>query len=150
MTITKQVVAGIAEKVGWTFAQTFVVALVAGERLGWDTARMAAAAGVAAVITLALSAVQSSSIPEGVGLQLDVVLRVARSGAAAFLAFLLVEPGALLEGRVWQGAAGAAMVAAVAAAKGVLAGKVGSVGSAALLPSRLDSTPPVLVIDPPS
>lgn len=148
MKITGQVVAGMFERAAWTFGQAFVVALLAAESLDWTGARAATAAGVAAVITLALAAVQSSSIPEGVGLHLDVLLRVVRSGAAAFLAFLLVEPAALLEGRVWQGALAAAGVAALSVAKGYTATLIGSRESAATLPRRLDGTPPVFITTP--
>jgi hypothetical protein len=150
MKITAQVVAGMLEKAAWTFGQAFVVAFLAvpSGSLGWDGTKMATAAGVAAVITLALAAVQSSSIPEGVGLHLDVLLRVVRSGAAAFLSFLLVEPAALLEGRVWQGALAAAGMAVVVAAKGYTATLIGSRTSAATLPKRLDGTPPVFITIP--
>jgi len=150
MKITGQVVAGMFEKAAWTFGQAFVVALLAVPpgALGWGVTKMATAAGIAAVITLALAAVQSSSIPGGVGLHLDVLLRVVRSGAAAFLAFLLVEPAAILEGRVWQGAAAAAGMAVLSAAKGYTATLVGRRQSAATLPVRLDGTPPVYIATP--
>ena len=148
MKITGQVIAGMLERAAWTFGQAFVLALVAAGTLDWDRVQAATAAGVAAVITLALAAVQSSSIPEGVGLHLDVLLRVVRSGAAAFLAFLLVEPTALLEGRVWQGALAAVGMALMTTAKGYMATLIGSRDSAATLPRRLDGTPPVFITTP--
>jgi hypothetical protein len=146
---SKPVWANIVERTAWTFVQAFLVSLLATSEstLDWSTAQAATAAGVAAIVTLALSAVQGASLPEAVGFYTDLGLRIARSGAAAFLAFLLVEPSAILNGDVWQGALGAAGMAALVTVKGFAAGRVGQDFSPATLPSSLDMTPPPLPDD---
>lgn len=135
----KPVFAQVAERVVWTFVQAFLVAWFAGGAVfDWTVSTAALAAGVAAVVTLALNAVQNATIPQHVGFYTDAGLRVARSASAAFLAFLLVEPEAILTGRVWEGAAGAAAVAALAAVKAVAARVVGNPSTAATLPVGMD------------
>lgn len=140
MTVSRRpVFAQLAERVAWTFVQAFLVAWFAGGAVfDWTVGRAAVAAGVAAVVTLALNAVQGAAIPKGLGFYTDAGLRVARSASAAFLAFLLVEPQAVLSGRVWEGAVGSAAVAALAALKAVAARAVGNPDTAATLPVGAD------------
>ena len=134
--------AKIAEKVLWTFVQAFAVAVCAvGTPLDWSLGTAGVAAGVAAVITLGLSAVTAASLPTNLTPYADIALRVARTGVAAFLSYLLVEPDAILMGRVWQGAVGAAGVALLAACKGELGRMVGNYDSPATLPLSLDPPP---------
>ncbi len=140
-----QQVAKTIEKVLWTFVQAFAVSICAvGTSLDWTVATAAAAAGIAAVITLGLAAVTEASVPTNLTPYADVILRVTRTAVAAFLSYLLVEPDAVLSGRVWQGALGAAGVALLAGIKGEMSMFVGNVESAATLPAWLDpvSIPP--------
>lgn len=136
--MTKTLVLQIVEKVGWTFVQAFLLAFLAMSELGWTAAEAGIAAGVTAVLTLAMSSVTAAVIPVGLPFYTDLMLRILRSGAAAFLAFLLVEPGAVLAGETWQGALGAAGMAVLVALKGGAARFIGNPNSAAILPRGAD------------
>ena len=136
--MTKNLALQIVEKVGWTFAQAFLVALLGMNELGWTSTEAAIAAGVTAVLTLAMASVQGAAIPVGLPFYTDLGLRIARSAAAAFLAYLLVEPGAVLAGETWQGALGAAGMAILVALKGGAARFIGNPTSAATLPRGRD------------
>lgn len=136
--MTKNLALQIVEKVGWTFVQAFLVALLGVSELDWTTTQAAIAAGITAVFTLALASVQGAVIPVGLPFYTDLGLRIARSSAAAFLAYLLVEPGAVLAGETWQGAVGAAGMAALVVIKGGAAHFIGNPNSAATLPRGRD------------
>jgi len=134
----KLLLAPIVEKVLAQFVQAFVVALFGGMAFGWDGVQCATLAGVSAVITLALAAVNSAVIPEGASFYTDMTLRVARSAASAFLAFMVMAPMLDVQsGDFWKAAAGAAGVGALTALKAGSARRVGDPDSAALLPTRL-------------
>ncbi|MFZ4431561.1 MAG: hypothetical protein ACOYOQ_00040 [Microthrixaceae bacterium] len=141
-TSSKPVWASIIEKAAWTFVQAFLVGLLAVPTLDWSTAKVALAAGVAALISFALASVNAAALPEGNGFYTDLGLRLGRTGVAAFLSFLLIDQSAVLTGDVWKGAAGAAGAAVLVALKGAASKFVGSGFSAALLPADLDPTPP--------
>ena len=125
----------MAEKVLWTFVQAAAVAFAAASSLDWSAGRAALAAGVAAVVTLGLSAVSAEAVREDLGFYRELGLRVVRSSVAAFLSFLLVDPGAVLTGKAWQGAVGAAAMAALVVVKGMAAQFVGDPDSPATLRS---------------
>jgi hypothetical protein len=133
-----KVLAPIVEKVGWTFVQAGIVALLAVGTLDWSATKAGIAAGVTAVITLGLSSVTAAAIPVGLPFYTDLGLRIARSSSAAFLAFLLVDPQAVLVGETWQGALGAAGMAVLVAIKGGGARFIGDKDSPATLPARSD------------
>lgn len=144
----KQLLAPIVEKVLSQFVQAFVVALFGGMAFGWDALQCAALAGVSAVITLALNSVNSAVIPVGMPFYTDLTLRVARSGASAFLAFMVMAPVLDVEsGDFWKAALGAGAVGAVAALKAQGARQVGDPQSAALLPVALSSVAPEPMAD---
>lgn len=136
--MTKNLVLQIVEKVGWTFVQAFLVAYLGATELGWTATQAGIAAGVTAVLTLAMASVTASVVPAGLPFYTDLGLRIARSAAAAFLAYLLVEPGAVLMGETWQGAVGAAGMAILVAVKGGAAHFIGNPASAATLPRGRD------------
>jgi hypothetical protein len=136
--LTRNLFMQIVEKVGWTFVQAFLVALLGTTELDWTTGQAAIAAGVTAVFTLAFASITSAVIPIGLPFYTDLMLRISRSAAAAFFAYLLVEPGAVLEGQAWQGAVGAAGMAVLVVVKGAAAHFVGNPDSAALLPRAVD------------
>jgi hypothetical protein len=87
------------------------------------------------VVTLGLSAVSAEAVREDLGFYRELGLRVVRSSVAAFLSFLLVDPGAVLTGKAWQGAVGAAAMAALVVVKGMAAQFVGDPDSPATLRS---------------
>lgn len=132
----KQLLVPITEKVLSQFVQAFVVALFGGMAFGWNALQCAALAGVSAVITLALNTVNSAVIPQGMPFYTDLTLRVARSGASAFLAFMVMAPVLDVQsGDFWKAALGAGAVGAVAALKAQGARQVGDPQTAALLPA---------------
>lgn len=138
-TRTKPIAALIAEKVIWQFLMAFAVAMLGVTTMDWSTAQAAAVAGVAAVITLALNSVNAAVIPAGMSFYLDLLLRVLRSAASAFLAFLAAVPMLdLADGDMWRGAVGAAGVAILTVVKGGAAHVVGNPMTAAVLPGDLD------------
>jgi hypothetical protein len=139
--MNKRTLIPIAEKVLWTFAQAGLVALLAVNQFDWSGGKVALAAGTTAVITLALASVQSAAVPEGLPFYTDLGLRIARSGAAAFLSFLLVAPDLVLDGQAWKGAAGAAGMAVLVALKGGAARFIGNPTTAATLPGWIDPSP---------
>lgn len=141
MTKRISVLAPIAEKVLWTFVQGFLVALLGVSEFDWTNGQAAIAAGITAVITLALASVTAAAVPEGLPFYNDLALRVARSGSAAFLSFLLIEPDAVLTGQAWKGAVGAAGMAALVIIKGGAARFIGNGNTAATLPSWADPVP---------
>lgn len=147
--MTKNTLIQIVERVGWTFAQAFLVALLGMSELDWTATEAAIAAGVTAVITLALASVQGAVIPVGLPFYTDLGLRIARSSAAAFLSYLIVEPGAVLAGDTWQGAAAAAGMAILVALKGGAARFTGNPNTAATLPRGRDVIETTLASDHP-
>lgn len=147
--MNKHMLIQIVEKVGWTFAQAFLIALLGMSELDWTATEAALAAGVTAVVTLALASVQSAAIPVGLPFYSDLGLRIARSAAAAFLSYLIVEPGAVLAGDTWQGAAAAAGMAILVALKGGAARFIGNPDTAATLPRGRDVIETTLASDHP-
>lgn len=147
--MTKNTLIQIVERVGWTFAQAFLVALLGMSELDWTATEAAIAAGVTAVITLALASVQGAVIPVGLPFYTDLGLRIARSSAAAFLSYLIVEPGAVLAGDTWQGAAAAAGMAILVALKGGASRFIGNPNTAATLPRGRDVIESTLASDHP-
>ena len=147
--MNKNLLIQIVEKVGWTFAQAFLIALLGMSELDWTATEAAIAAGVTAVVTLALASVQGAAIPVGLPFYSDLGLRIARSAAAAFLSYLIVEPGAVLAGDTWQGAAAAAGMAILVALKGGAARFIGNPDTAATLPRGRDVIETTLASDHP-
>lgn len=144
----KQLVVPIVEKVLSQFVQAFVVALFGGMAFGWTAIQCAALAGVSAVITLALNSVNSAVIPVGMPFYTDLTLRVLRSGASAFLAFMVMAPVLDVQsGDFWKAALGAGAVGAVSALKAQGARQVGDPETAALLPATLDFIQPEPMAD---
>lgn len=132
--------ASVVERAGLTFVQSFVAFYVLGEvgELSWSSARMATAAGVAAVVSMALAATNAAVIPTGLPFGLDVALRVARTAAATALGYVAIQPD-VFDAGAWKGAVAAAGAGFLTALKAALAHHVGDGATAALLPERLDA-----------
>lgn len=134
---SKSMWASIAEKVVLQFIEAYLGVLLVGQALDWSQNQVALAAGVSAVVTLGLAAVNAAAIPPNLSFYEDLGLRVARGGASVFLATLLMEPE-ILSLAAWEAAGAAAISGVLVVVKGAISKRVGNSESAALLSKNLD------------
>lgn len=138
MNITsKSLLASIADKVVWQFIEAYLGVLLVGNQLDWSQNQMALAAGVSAVVTLALAAVNGSVIPANISFYADLGLRFLRGGASVFLATLLLEPD-ILSIAAWESAGSAAIAGLAIVIKGAASKRIGNTETAAMVSARLD------------
>lgn len=131
--------ADLAERAGWTAAQTFLAFLAASDALDVPTVQLAATAALAgffAVVKFAATDWLRNGKRSG-NWWVDMAERTGATFVEVFLAAVLVSPGELA---AYQSAYVAALAAAVAIIKSGVAQRVGK-PSASLLPTRLDPTP---------
>lgn len=135
-----QVIATLAEKVLWTYVQAVIVLLLAGGGLNADglTTDLAIAALPAALTVLANGIPQA---PAGLPFAVDLLWRVVRSGAAAFIGFLLAVPVFNLDATTLRAAGSAALVAVLVVVKGAIASKLGDPATPATLPASVTAPP---------
>lgn len=130
------VLAGLAEKVLWTYLQALAAILLAGTVLDVSTAQAAAMAALPAALTVVANGLPI--VPEGLRFGVDLVLRSVRTYAVSFLGFLLALPVFSLDYSVLAAASTAALPAVLALIKATAASHLGTTGTAATLPASLD------------
>lgn len=138
--------ADLVEKAVMTYLQALIAALVGStffESLDWSLAQAAAIATIPAGITVIANAVNGAVEPSDWPYAVRAAMRIIRTGAAAFLGYLIAVPMFSLERSMWVAAGAAGSTALLAAVKAELARFVGSNASPALLPARLDTPLPI-------
>jgi hypothetical protein len=124
----------LLEKVFWTYVQSLLILVIATDRVTFTT-QLAIAALPAALTVIA------NGLPANLGkvpLALDVVYRVVRSAAVAFIGFLLAAPVFDVTITSAKAAGWAALMAALVTLKSVVASHVGDSETAATLPASVD------------
>lgn len=125
----------LLEKVFWTYVQALVALwLGLGDALGSNgfSQDLAIAALPAALTVLANGL---PGVPENLSFALDLLWRVARTFAVAFIGMLVGQPVFGLDPGALNAAYTAGVMAVLAVIKGAAAKKVGDPESAALLPA---------------
>lgn len=128
----------LAEKVAWTYVQSVLVLMTAGDALNIALDTQLLIAALPAALTVVANGLPASLVTEHVPLSVDVLYRVLRSGVVAFLGFLLAQPVFSLSLSVGRAAWMAGLMAALVTLKGVVASRLGYHDTAATLPARLD------------
>lgn len=139
--------ADLVEKAVATYAQALIAALIGSsffESLDWSVAQAAAIATIPAGITVIVNAVNGAVEPSDWPYQVRAVMRVVRTGAAAFLGYLIAVPVFTLDKSMWVAAGAAGSTALLAAIKAELARLIGSPASPAVLPASFDQPPPAV------
>lgn len=129
-------IATLAEKVLWTFVQSFLGALALADVLDVSTAQAAAIASIPAALTVLANGLPT--VPLGLTWWLDAIFRTIRTYAVGFIGYVVAVPVFSLDYSIAVAASAAALPAALAVLKAAIAARVGSPASAATLPARLD------------
>ena len=139
-----QSIAGILEKVFWTFIQTLIGYLLLQSVFDIDSGKAAALAGIAAGINTLIA-----MSPVSIGLHpiVDLLYRAVRTFGIAFITPLIASGLLDIDFAAWKAAAVAALPALLSVLKSYAATKLGDHNTAATLPARLDPTT-TIVPDP--
>jgi hypothetical protein len=129
-------IAVLIEKVVWTYIQTLLILVLAGDSLNIDFTTELAVAALPAALTVLANGLPA--VPVGLPLAVDLVLRVIRSFAATFLGTLLAMPVFTLDMSSGRAAALAGGVSVLVVLKGFVASRLGALNTAATLPASLD------------
>jgi hypothetical protein len=129
---------GLIEKVVATYVQALIALLVAAPALDFSLPTVEAAAIAAIPAGLTVIANGLPGIPVGLPFYVDLGLRAARTFAASFLGFLIAVPVFSLDEAILTGAVVGAIPAVLSVVKSALASRVGTPGTAALLPAGSD------------
>lgn len=125
-----------AERVFWTFVQTFLTYALAQSVLDWDTAQAAAAAGAAAALTVLLGIITDWKVPTDLPAGVLAMVRVLRTWLASVITLVLSTGDLSAAG--WKVALVASVPAVLAAVKVLATERLSGSGTPATLPASAD------------
>lgn len=125
-----------AERVFWTFVQTFLTYALAQSVLDWTTAQAAAAAGAAAALTVVLGIITDWKLPTTLPMGVLAMVRVLRTWLVSVITMVLSIGDLSASG--WKVALIASVPAVLSAIKVLATERLSGSGTPATLPSQAD------------